>query len=86
MGIVILDDEAGHLGFPRFHILGIHAIIADLRVGHADDLPFVRRVREDLLITAHRGIEDDLTGRRETTLLSFVAKGATVKKCSVFEC
>src|SRR3954468_1536945 len=39
-----------------------NAVVANHRVGHADDLPLERRVGADLLVAGQRGREDCLTG------------------------
>ena len=44
----------------RFHILGIHADVADMRACQRDDLLAVGRVGEDFLVTGHRGVEHHL--------------------------
>ena len=56
---VLADDEAGEVRPPAFDILGIHAVVADLRVGHRDDLAAVTGVGEDLLVAGHRRVEAD---------------------------
>ena len=43
------------------HVLGIRAGIADVRISERDDLATVGRIREDLLVAGHRGVEDDFT-------------------------
>ena len=56
----VADDEAGQLRPAAFDVLGVDAVVADLRVGHGDDLAAVAGIGEDLLITGHRGVETDL--------------------------
>src|SRR5690606_41936722 len=43
-----------------FDVFFIHARIADMRIGKRDDLPVVARVGQDLLITRHGRVEDNL--------------------------
>jgi len=71
-GRVFLYDETLDVRLAGFHILGIDADVADLRIGHRDHLPLVRRVGEDLLVAGHARIEDHLAGR-----LSLGAEGST---------
>ena len=52
------DDEPCRCGRRDFNILGIDAVVADVRIGHRDDLTRVGRVGEDFLIAGHRGVED----------------------------
>ena len=42
----------------------IHADVADVRIGERDDLPRIARVRQDFLISGHRGVEDHFADRR----------------------
>ncbi len=55
------DDEPGGMGSEGFHIDLVDAVIADLRIGHGDDLPAVGGVGEDLLITGHGSVEAHFT-------------------------
>ena len=63
VGVVLLDDKPLHVNSPGFNILGIDPVIAHEGIGHGDDLPFIGRVGEDLLITGHGGVEHHLAGR-----------------------
>ena len=56
---VLADDEAGEVRPAAFDVLGVDAVVADLRVGHRDDLPAVAGVGEDLLVAGHRRVEAD---------------------------
>ena len=58
--LIFLDDEAGQKQAATFDILGIDAGVADLGVGHGDHLPLVGRIGQDLLISGHGGVKDDL--------------------------
>jgi hypothetical protein len=62
IGIVLRkfsDDDSIDLGLLGLEILGVDAVIADHWSGHDHDLPQIRRIREDLLITAEVGSEHD---------------------------
>jgi hypothetical protein len=48
---------------PRFHILVVHADVADVRTRKRDDLAGVGRVGQDFLITRHRRVEHDFSYR-----------------------
>src|SRR2546430_2766160 len=52
------DDKAGHLRRARLDVIGRHAVIADFRARHRDDLAGIRRIRQDLLIPGHARVED----------------------------
>ena len=56
------DDKAADVRLARFGVLGVDAVVADLRVGHGDDLAAVGGIGEDLLIAGHRGVETDFPG------------------------
>ena len=74
------DDEARRVRPPRFHVLGVDAVIADERIGHRDDLAFVGRVGEDFLIAGHGGVETDFAAGRR-----LCAETCAVKHRTVFE-
>ncbi len=58
-------DEALHPRPPRFGGQVAGAVVADVGLGHDDDLAAVGGIGEDLLLVAgHRGVEDDLAHRR----------------------
>ena len=38
----------------------IDAVVADLGIGHGDDLAAIARIGEDFLVAGHRGVEADL--------------------------
>src|SRR5690606_16736612 len=48
-------DHASHLWPCRLGVLGVHAVVADHRRGHHDDLAAIRGIGERLLIAAHAG-------------------------------
>src|SRR2546422_7300051 len=56
----LADDEPVHPRLPRLDILSVDPAVADQRVRHRHDLPAVRRICQDLLVTRHRGVEDHL--------------------------
>ena len=47
-------------GRSRLVVLGVHADVTDLRVGHHHDLTGVRRIGEDLLVAGQAGVEAHL--------------------------
>jgi hypothetical protein len=53
-----LDDEAVQEGASGFHVLGVAAVVADLRRGQRHDLPVIGRVGDDLLVARHPRVED----------------------------
>ena len=74
------DDEAGQVRLAAFHVLGVDAVVADLGVGHRDDLAAVARIGEDLLVAGHRGVETDLA-----VDLAVGAEGCAGEDGSVFQ-
>ena len=56
----VAHDKAAAEQTARLHVLGVDAVVADLRVGHGDDLARVRRVAQDLLVPGEAGVEADL--------------------------
>ena len=76
----LADHEPGHLGTGRLDVLGVHAVVADVGIGHGDDLAGVRGVGEDLLVAAQGGVEDHLPGH-----LSHAAKGPSLEDRAVLE-
>ena len=72
------NDEARDLRDRRFTVLGVDAVVADERVGHGDQLARVRRVRQDLLIPRHTGVEDYLTQREIRRAHEVTVEAATV--------
>ena len=61
IGGTFLDNKSFHKGASGLDVLGIDPVVADEGIGHADDLPLVRGIGEDLLIAGHGRIEDHLT-------------------------
>ena len=43
--------------FPTLNIRRVYSVVPNLRIRHRYDLPLVRRVGQNFLITCHRGIE-----------------------------
>jgi hypothetical protein len=56
----LAHHEAGHLGLGRLHVVAVHPVVADVGIGHRDDLPRVRGIGEHLLVAAQGGVEDHL--------------------------
>ena len=63
-----------------FDIPAVDAVIADERIGHCDDLPFVGRIGQNFLIAGHGSVEDDFTFGR-----TGCAKGFAGENASIFE-
>src|SRR5450759_3259856 len=53
-------DVPGDPNPGRLRILVVHPGVANVRRGHDDDLPVVRRVGQRLLVAGHAGVEDRL--------------------------
>ena len=56
---LLANNEAGQMRLVAFDVLGVHAVVANFRIGHRDDLPAITRIRQDFLIAGHRRIETD---------------------------
>ena len=53
----VFDHQTGGLHAGAFHVFGVHAVIANVRIRQGDDLLAVAGVGEDFLITGHGGVE-----------------------------
>ena len=60
----VSDDEPGRLDGRGLLVLRVHTDIANVRIGQGDQLAQVGRIGQDLLITAHGGIENDFANAR----------------------
>ena len=49
-------------GIRALVVVGVDAVVADVRIRERDDLARVRRVGDDLLVARHRRVEHDLAG------------------------
>ena len=58
----IAHHHTGTERSPALVVGGVHAVVADVRVGERDHLPGVRRVGDDLLIARQRRVEHELAG------------------------
>jgi hypothetical protein len=56
----VAHDQSFGVDPSRFTVFGVHARVADVRIGQRDELTAVRRVGEDLLIAGDGGVEHDL--------------------------
>ncbi len=59
----VADDDPATERAAALGVVGVDAVVPDVRVGERDDLPGVRGVGDDLLVAAQRGVEDDLADR-----------------------
>jgi hypothetical protein len=78
--LILFYEKGGGVDPGRLHVLGVNAVITDQRVGHGDDLAVVGRIRQDLLVAAHGGVEDDLADG-----LARAGERAAVKYGAVFQ-
>ncbi|MEY3949309.1 MAG: hypothetical protein RJB43_664 [Verrucomicrobiota bacterium] len=58
-GREVADDETGDVRAGGLEVVFVHAVVADLRSRHGDDLAEVGRIREDFLVARHAGVEHD---------------------------
>src|SRR3989441_1207351 len=62
-GRFVALDESRPLRLARLDVFRRHAVVADLRTRHRDDLSGIRRIGEHLLIPGHARVEHDFAGR-----------------------
>jgi hypothetical protein len=74
----VADDQPGGEDAVRFDVFGIDARVADMRIRQRDDLPGIRRIGEDLLISGHRRVEHDFADARPVACVER-ADGAAAK-------
>ena len=70
--------KPGYVHAVRLGLCLAHAVVADVRRRHDDDLPRVGGIRQDLLVAAHRRVEDDLAERRTRPADRLAAVGGAV--------
>ena len=73
-------DEPSDLGHRGLPILDVHAIVADQRVRHGDELTRVGRIGQNLLIARHARVEDHFAKGQARS-----AKEGSVETASVLE-
>ena len=56
-----LDHETAHVRGLTFLIERVDAVVSDQRIRHRHDLPAIRRIGQNFLITGHRSVEANLT-------------------------
>ena len=54
-----LHHKSRDVRLLAFDILTVDSVVADERIRHRDDLPFVGRIGQDFLVAGHGGVEDD---------------------------
>ena len=74
----IANNQPGGMDFRRLHVVAVGAGVANMGIGKRDDLAAVGWIREDLLVTGHRGVEYDFADR-----LPFGANRGTVENGAV---
>jgi hypothetical protein len=55
------DNHPSDHGQARLHVLVATAIVTNVGIGHHHELTMVGRVRKDLLVPGHTGVETELT-------------------------
>jgi hypothetical protein len=60
-GAILFDDEPFYLRSLGFDILLVDSIVSNKGIGHGDDLTFVGRIGEDLLVAGHAGIKNNFS-------------------------
>ena len=58
---MVPHDEAAQIQPCGLLVFRVDPDVSDLGVGHADDLPGVGGIGQDLLVAGHPGMEDDLS-------------------------
>ena len=59
----VADDEAGEEEPATLNVLGVDAVVADLRSGENDELPGVGGIGQNLLVARHASVEDHFAQR-----------------------
>ena len=77
---LLANDEPGQVRLVAFDVLGVDAVVADLRIGHRDNLATIARIGKDLLISGHRRVEADFTVN-----FAICSKRLAGKYCAVFQ-
>src|SRR3989440_12958536 len=77
----VADQDAGAERPAALDVVGVHAVVPDVRVRERDHLTGVRRVGEDLLVPRERGVEHDLA--RRGPRFGNVADGLTLESGAV---
>ena len=72
------DNQTRSVNGIAFHVLRINADIADVRAGKRHELARVGGIREDFLITRHRGVEDNFANRKTCRTGTFTLKDRAV--------
>ncbi len=66
---------------PRLHVFTVGARVANMRIGQCDDLAAIGRIREDLLVSRHSRVEDDLADG-----LAFGANRSAMENRAILKC
>ncbi len=56
----IADHQTGRVNTRGLNVFVVDAGVADVRISERNDLPGVRRIRQDFLVTGHGSVENDL--------------------------
>ena len=57
----VAHDQAAAEDTARLGIVVVDAVIAYVGIRHRDDLPGIGGIAQNLLVAAHRGVEDDFS-------------------------
>ena len=82
----VAHDVAGDPDRRGLGVLVVDAGVADVRGGHHDDLPVVRRVGQRLLVAGHAGGEDGLAERLADGAVRLAAEGRPSSRTSTARC
>ena len=74
----VANDQPGRVDRIRLEVVGIRAGVADVGIGQCDDLPGVRGVREDFLVSGHGGVEHHFARRSAGCTNGHAAKHGAV--------
>src|SRR5262249_24506137 len=77
----LTHDEPFNMGLLALDVLRIHPIVTNQRGSHRNDLAFVGRIGQDLLVARHAGVEDNFAKS-----LPLCAEGLAAEYRSVLEC
>ncbi|MCY1519561.1 hypothetical protein D9M68_543150 [compost metagenome] len=79
-GGTVADHQAGGIDAIGFHVLGVDAGIADVRIGQRNDLAAVAGIGEYFLVPGHRGVEHHLGNGMPRRTDRHASKNGTVRQ------
>ncbi|MOA47328.1 hypothetical protein D3C78_1699540 [compost metagenome] len=79
-GGTVADHESGGIDAIGFHVFGVDAGIADVRIGQRDDLAAIAGIGENFLVPGHRGVEHHFGNGSPRRTDRHASKNGTVRQ------